>query len=369
MAVMAALRCGVDAGKGAASVLTAPFGWKTLFDVFEPMRPPLLNPVIAVLVFDRISAFHLSVPSLIFGEDRTQLGLPRFDMRVCAMDNRDITMEGGLRLSVPYGLEALDDADIVIVPSWRDVEERPPEAALAALRSTSERGALMVGLCLGSFVLAAAGLLDGRRAATHWAFADQLAALYPAVRVEADPLYIDEGDILTSAGVVAGLDACLHLVRRLYGAEKASRLARRIVIPPHRQGGQAQFIETPISARPEPDRFARVIDEVRARLNEPHKIEDVAQRAAMSARTFTRHFAKATGLGFHEWLIEERLRLAQRLLETTHLSIEEIATRSGFGAAVSLRQRFAAQFGLPPAQYRKSFDGRENDDGRWAIPA
>ncbi len=321
------------------------------------------SSVVAVLVFDNISAFHLSVPSLIFGEDRSALGLPRFDFRVCGMEGRAVRLEGGLSLAVPHGLEGLEGADIVIVPSWHDVEVRPPDAVVEALKRTHQRGALMVGLCLGPFVLAAAGLLDGRRSATHWAYAERLAALYPAVTVEAEPLYIDEGDILTSAGVAAGLDACLHLIRRLYGAELASRLARRIVVPPHRAGGQAQFIETPVPVRQEADRFTRVLDSVRARLDAPHRLEAVAKDAAMSTRSFTRRFLKAKGLSFHDWLTEERLRLAQSLLETTALPVEEIATRTGFGAAVSLRQRFGARFGLPPVQYRRQFHHRREPKG------
>ncbi|RUX49984.1 GlxA family transcriptional regulator, partial [Mesorhizobium sp. M4A.F.Ca.ET.050.02.1.1] len=201
----------------------------------------MADPIVAVIAFDGISPFHLSVPCLVFGTDRTRLGLPRFDFRVCAMEEGPIHTDAGLTIAVPHGLAALDDADIVIIPSWKDLEDPLPAVLVEALGRAHRRGALIVGLCLGTFAIAAAGLLGGRKAATHWAYTDRLQTLHPDIAVDADVLYVDDGDIVTSAGVAAGLDCCLHIVRARYGAEVALRLARHVVLSPHRQGGQAQF--------------------------------------------------------------------------------------------------------------------------------
>jgi transcriptional regulator GlxA family with amidase domain len=214
---------------------------------------------------------------------------------------------------------------------------------------------MLVGLCLGSFVLAAAGVLAGRPAATHWAYAEALADRYPKIAVRADELYVDDGDIITSAGVAAGLDCCLHLLRRLCGAEIAARVARRIVVPPHRQGGQAQFIEKPALPGSEVDRFARVMEEVQRDLTANHTIDALAQRAAMSRRSFTRHFRQRMGTTFLDWLTRQRLGLAQRALETSDRAVDTIALEAGFGSAVSLRQHFRAAFQTSPAEYRRAF--------------
>lgn len=205
----------------------------------------MTDPAVAAIAFDGISPFHLSVPCLVFGADRTELGLPRFDFRVCAIEDGPIRTDAGLTISVPHGLSALDDADIVIVPSWKDLRSSPPAALIDALLGAHERGALIVGLCLGTFAVAATGLLSGRRAATHWAYADQLQELYPDILVEPEVLYIDNGDVVTSAGVAAGLDCCLHVVRARYGAEAALRLARQIVLSPHRQAGRLNSSNVP----------------------------------------------------------------------------------------------------------------------------
>nr|WP_292836077.1 helix-turn-helix domain-containing protein [Mesorhizobium sp.] len=312
-------------------------------------------PVVAVIAFDGISPFHLSVPCLVFGEDRTALGLPRFDFRVCAAEAGAIRTEAGMTLTAPYGLEGSRGADIVIVPSWKDLDRPLPSALHEALCRVHADGALLVGLCLGSFAIAKTGLLDGRRAATHWAYAGHLQALHPDIRVDADALYVDEGDIVTSAGVAAGLDCCLHIVRARYGAEAALRLARRIVAPPHRQGGQAQFIERPITKTPQADQFARAIDAVRSAIGEAHSVDAVAEAAGLTRRTFTRRFQKTFGTSFGDWLAAERVALAQRLLETTDKSIDAVAWEAGFGTATSLRQHFAARLKTAPAQYRREF--------------
>ncbi|MER8956385.1 helix-turn-helix domain-containing protein [Mesorhizobium sp. M0833] len=315
----------------------------------------MTDPAVAAIAFDGISPFHLSVPCLVFGADRTRLGLPRFDFRVCAIEDGPIRTDAGLTISVPHGLSALDDADIVIVPSWKDLGSSPPAALIDALLGAHERGALIVGLCLGTFAVAATGLLSGRRAATHWAYADQLQELYPDILVEPEVLYIDNGDVVTSAGVAAGLDCCLHVVRARYGAEAALRLARQIVLSPHRQGGQAQFIERPIARTGNADRFTQALEAVRKTLGEPHSLDSVAGHAGLTRRTFTRRFQKTIGTSFGDWLTDQRVQLAQRLLEATEKSMDTVAFEAGFGSATSLRQHFAARLRTSPAQYRREF--------------
>jgi len=312
-------------------------------------------PIIAVVAFDGISPFHLSVPCLVFGADRTKLGLPRFDFRVCAMEEGTIRTDAGLSIVVPYGLSAIDDADIVIIPSWKDLEAPLTAPLKQALVRANRRGALIVGLCLGTFAIAAAGLLAGRKATTHWAYTDQLQALHPDVEIDAAVLYIDDGDIITSAGVAAGLDCCLHIVRARYGAEAAQRLARHVVLSPHRQGGQAQFIERPLAPTPNADRFTHVLDQVRATLGEAHSLDSVADAAGLTRRTFTRRFQKTTGTSFGDWLADQRVALAQRLLEATDKSMDIVAFEAGFGSATSLRQHFSARLRTSPAQYRREF--------------
>ncbi|MBG0809731.1 helix-turn-helix domain-containing protein [Methylosinus sp. H3A] len=318
----------------------------------------MADPIVAVVAYDGISLFHLSAPCLIFGEDQTQLGLPRFDFRVCALEDGAMRTDAGLTLTTPHRLSGLDDADIVVVPSWKELDKPPPAALVEALRLSHARGALLVGLCLGAFALAATGVLAGRRATTHWAYADKLRALYPDIAVEPEVLYIDNGDVVTSAGVAAGLDCCLHIVRARYGADAALRLARRIVLSPHRQGGQAQFIERPVAKTPKADRFARALDRVRATLDEPHSLDRVAEAAGLTRRTFTRRFQKTIGASFGEWLVDRRLEEAQRLLESTDDSIDSIAFRTGFGTAASLRRRFAERLEIAPTQYRRAFSKR-----------
>jgi len=325
------------------------------------------DPIIAVLAFDGISPFHLSVPCLVFGTDRTKLGLPRFDFRVCALEDAAIHTDAGLTIAVPHGLSAFDDADIVIIPSWKDLDAPLPAPLLEALTRANRRGALIVGLCLGTFAIAAAGLLAGRRAATHWASTGHLQALYPDIEVDADVLYVDDGDIVTSAGVAAGLDCCLHIVRARYGAEVALRLARHVVASPHRQGGQAQFIERPLAKSPATDRFTQALDTVLAALGDAHSLDSVAAAAGLTRRTFTRRFQKSIGTSFGDWLAEQRVALAQRLLEATEKSMDMVAFEAGFGSATSLRQHFAARLRTSPAQYRREFSRRTGEQAMSAL--
>lgn len=317
--------------------------------------PDMPAPVIAVVAYDHISPFHLAVPGVVFGEARPDA--PAFQLLVCAAEEGPLNTSAGYGIVVHHGLDAVARAEIVIVPSWRDPAERPPQALLDALLAAHRRGAQVVGLCLGSYVLAAAGLLDGRRATTHWAYAADFARRFPAVRVDADVLYIDDSDILTSAGTAAGIDCCLHMLRQRYGSEAANRVARRLVVPPHRQGGQAQFIAQPLPARAQDSRLADLIDWVRANLHLPHSLDSLAAKSLMSRRSFTRHFRLLTGSTVGDWLLAERLALTQRLLETTSQSVDRIAALAGFGSPVSLRHHFRQALGVSPSAWRQTFKG------------
>ncbi|QQC63607.1 helix-turn-helix domain-containing protein [Paraburkholderia ginsengisoli] len=313
--------------------------------------------IVAVVAFDRISPFHLSVPCAVFGEDRSGGGLPDFDFRVCAAETGALTTTAGFSIAVTHGLEALADAHIIIVPSWRDPDEAPPAALLDALRAAHARGAQLVGLCLGAFVLAAARILDERPASTHWAWADNFARRYPRVRLDPDVLYVDDGDVMTSAGTAAGLDCCLHVLRKMCGAQVANYVARRLVVPPHRQGGQAQFVQQPMPPNPRGDRLSGLLDWVSGHLDLPHTLDTLAGRALMSRRTFTRRFRLTTGTTVGAWLLAQRLARAQQLLESSDASVEAIAGIAGFGSAASLRQHFADAFRTSPSAWRREFRG------------
>ncbi len=316
-------------------------------------RPTL--PVVAVVAFDRVSPFHLAVPCVVFGDAHP--GVPPFDLRVCAGEPGTLRTTAGFKVGVVHGLDALRRAELIIVPSWRDPAECPPEPLLKALVKAHRRGARIVGLCLGAYVLAAAGLLEGRAATTHWSCAADFAQRFPNVRVDPDVLYVDEGDIVTSAGTAAGIDCCLHLLRQRHGAAAANSVARRLVVPPHRQGGQAQFIEQPLPTSTRDSRLSIMLDEVRSSLRDPHTLDSLAARAAMSRRSFTRHFRQVTGTTVQQWLLGERLLLAQRLLEASDQSVERIAELTGFGSPVSFRQQFRNAFGVTPTSWRRTFAG------------
>ncbi len=325
--------------------------------------------IVAVVAFEGMSLFHLSVPCLVFGEDRTSLGLPRFEFRVCAFgDGQPLNTVGGAGLVAPFDLTGLKGADIVIVPSWSGSTVAVPEALSTAIAEAHRDGAMVIGLCLGTFVLAAAGLLKGKKATTHWAATAQLAAQYPDIGIEPDVLYVDGGRVVTSAGVAASLDCCLHVVRRLFGAEPAQRLARHIVLPPHRQGGQAQFIETPLPMAPQDAWLTRAVQHVLADAAAAHSLDSVAQAAGLTRRTFTRRFQKQVGTSFSRWLAGHRLSLAQRLLETSGHSVEDVARLSGFGTAVSLRQHFRAELSTTPDTYRREFSLSARPGGHLSVP-
>jgi AraC family transcriptional activator FtrA len=260
-------------------------------------------------------------------------------------------------VDVDGGLELLAEANLIVVPGWRDLEETPRPEIAQALRAAAERGARVVSICSGVFLLAHSGLLDGRRATTHWRYTDKLAQLFPSIRVQPDVLYVDEGHVMTSAGSAAGIDLLLHLVRKDYGPHVANAFARRMVVPPHRDGGQSQFVVQPIAVRTN-DRIASVADWMAGNLGDAITIEALADRAAMSVRTFTRRFRAATGAAPIEWLIRLRVRRAQDLLETSDASIDHIADASGFGAPETLRHHFRKVVGTSPSAWRNSFRGK-----------
>jgi len=278
-----------------------------------------------------------------------------FRLRVCGLEGDTLATSAGFGIRPSHGLDALAGAAIVVLPAWHDDCRPAPPALLDALRRAHAGGACVVALCLGAFPVAEAGLLDGRSATTHWAAAGELARRYPKVKVEPEVLYVDEGDVLSSAGVAAGIDCCLHLLRRLCGADAANAVARRLVVAPHRQGGQAQFIERPLPVSHSDGRLSRVLDWVSRNLAAQHELDALAERAAMSRRNFTRHFRQATGMSFKQWLLEQRLAHARSLLETGDAPIEQVAQQAGFGSALSLRQHFRTALQTSPAAYRKEF--------------
>ncbi|QIP86702.1 helix-turn-helix domain-containing protein [Streptomyces sp. Tu 2975] len=281
--------------------------------------------------------------------------LPRFDFALCTGRPGRVRTDVGLPVMVEHGLDRLAAADLVIALPWADFRTPPAPAVLEALTAAHERGALVAGHCVGAFALAAAGLLDGRRATTHWRFAGLLAERHPDVTVEPDALYIDEGRIATGAGAAAGFDLCLHLLRREYGAATANAIARDLVLPSHRDGGQAQYLATPAPADCDDDRLADVVAWAREHLHEPLPVAELARRALMSRRSFARRFAASTGTTPHAWLLGLRLGRAEELLETTGLPVEEIARLVGFGSAAVLRAQFVRRRGVPPRSYRRSF--------------
>nr|WP_315185155.1 helix-turn-helix domain-containing protein [uncultured Albidiferax sp.] len=310
---------------------------------------------VAVLAFDGVSLFHLSVPGIVFGIEPVPTGLPPYEVRYCTPTPGRVRCDQGVEIEVPGGLDAMVAADIIVVPAWNRPEIAAPVALTDALRQAHARGAYVVGLCLGAFVLGDAGLLDGRRATTHWACRELFAQRFPKTDFHPDVLYVDDGNVITSAGTVAAIDCCLHIVRLRHGADVANRVARLLVTPPHRQGGQAQYIEQPVPALPSERRLPGVLEWARAHLSEPLTLDALADVARMSRRSFTRRFREATGTTVNQWLATERVGRAQALLETTDMPIERLAAEVGFGTALSLRQHFAHQVRTSPSAYRRAF--------------
>jgi len=309
---------------------------------------------VVTLISGVVAPFELAVPCEVFGLDRSDIASPWYRFKVCSPERGPLPTETGFTIQTQHGLEALEGADLVVVPVWYAGVPMTGEV-LDALRAAHAAGARLMSVCTGAFVLAEAGLLDGKRATTHWRHADELARLYPRVKVDPRVLYVDEGDVLTSAGTAAGIDLCLHIVRQDYGAEVANAVARRMVVPPHRDGGQAQFVEAPVPDGPGVDSLAETLGFMLEHLDEPLAIEHLAHRANMSPRTFARRFRTVTGTTPHQWLLGQRILLAQRLLETTDEPVEYVATKSGFGSASALRTHFQRQVATSPLSYRRTF--------------
>ncbi len=309
---------------------------------------------VVAVVTDDVSPFEFAVACEVFGVDRSEdIGAPWYDFVVCAADPSPVRAKTGFTIGTSHGLEALRRADTIVVPASDQAQYNQP--LLAELRRAHERGARIMSVCTGAFALAAAGLLDGRRATTHWMHSAELARRYPEVKVDPGVLYVDDGDVLTSAGTAAGIDLCLHVVRLDYGAEAANIVARRMVVSPHRDGGQAQFVNHPLPDRPPADCFTETLEWVQANLDQSLSVADLASRSAMSPRTFARRFRDSHGATPHQWLLHQRVLLARRLLETTDLSIELVAARCGFGTATNLRQHFQRIVRTTPNAYRRGF--------------
>lgn len=313
---------------------------------------------VVALVGDRVAAFELGIVCQVFGLDRSDDGLPAHDFALCGPTPGPVPTTSGFVVDVPHGLDRVAEADLVTVPAWPTLDAPVDPGVLTALRAAVERGATVLSVCSGAFALAAAGVLAGRHATTHWQFVDRLAAGNPEVTVDRDVLYVVDGPVLTSAGAAAGIDACLHLVRERYGAATANTLARRMVVPSFREGGQAQFVDLPVP--PPPDGLAGLLDWMRLHLAEPLTVPELAARALMSPRTFARRFKDTTGATPHRWLLDQRLQHAEHLLETTDLPVDTVAARAGFGSADTLRHHFATRRRVSPHTYRRSFAGRRN---------
>jgi transcriptional regulator GlxA family with amidase domain len=309
---------------------------------------------VAAIVNQHVGAFSLGVATEFFGYDRSFLGLPKFDFVLASSKPGTIRTPYGLTFTVEHGMEAVVNADLVLALPWDDYDMDPAEEFVEPVRQAYERGAIIVGFCTGTMLLAAAGLLDGKRATTHWRSAVKLAERYPNVKLDADVLYVDEGRVLTGAGGSAGVDVCLYLMRREYGANVATAIARDIVVPPHRDGGQAQYIPRPVPVC-ESDLLQDLIGWAREHIDEPLSVDQLAARTLMSPRSFARHFKEATGTTPHAWLLAQRMQLAEELLETTDLPVDVIARRVGFGTAAALREQFVRRRGVPPSDYRRVF--------------
>ncbi|WP_252199259.1 helix-turn-helix domain-containing protein [Brevibacterium sp. RIT 803] len=318
---------------------------------------------IAIYAFTGITMFHLSVPQMVFNEVARQ-GLAAWETVLFSDDDAPVTTAEGYQITGLSGPDAASGAEVVVVPSWYD-DGRPAGQPLRQLLVDSHhRGASIAGLCLGTFPIADAGLLAGRRAVTHWQGFDQLTARHPDLEIDDSVLYIDYGDVITSAGTASALDACLHMVRTRLGADAANQVARSLVIAPHRDGGQAQYIQRPLPEHADDDPISRVLDWAVDHLDESLPVERLAEVAHMSVRTFIRTFRASTGATPASWVRMRRLDEARRALETTSVSIDQIAVNCGFGSVVTLRQNFAAAFKTTPSEYRRRFEARPVSTGQ-----
>ncbi len=317
---------------------------------------------VAILAYDGMTGFESGLAAEIFGmaelPGRFSAGVAPggYAVKLCS-EQSEIRMLGGAVVRTSYGIEDLASADTVLIPSVRDVEQAPSDALLEAIRAADTRGARLVSICSGAFALAAAGVLDGRTATTHWIYADLLAQRYPSIDVDPAPLYVDNGRVLTSAGCAAGLDLCLHIVRADHGVRVANDIARRLVISPHRAGGQAQYIETPVPEPAVDGRIAAGMAWALEHLDRAITLDELAERSSLSRRSYLRQFARATGTTPIKWLIEQRIQASLALLESSDLGVEQIAARVGFESPVTFRHHFVRQMRTTPREYRGCFSG------------
>jgi AraC family transcriptional regulator, transcriptional activator FtrA len=313
------------------------------------------NHLVVALAYDRLCTFEFGCVTELFALERPELGVDWYRFAVCASEPGPIRAAGGITVAAPYTLKLLDRADTIVIPGWRDADELPPEPLLKKIRAAYRRGARLCSICSGVFVLAASGVLDGKIVTTHWRYADKLQQRYPQLHVQPDALYVDENQIITSAGSAAGLDMLLHLVRRDHGSAVANRVAQRLVVAPHREGGQAQFVPRPMP-QDESGRLAKLMDWVRSHPALPHTLRSLAEWAAMSPRTLQRQFHDATGMAPYQWLVRERVAIARELLEApTPLPMARVAELAGFGSEESLRRHFRRIALTSPGAYRKKF--------------
>ena len=305
----------------------------------------------ALLLYPDINPFHFSVPYMAF---REAAGEGLFDVKIVTPTGKPLNNQI-LQPHIDGGLPLLAECDVIVVPGWKDADTRPDEATVAAFQTACRRGAYLVGLCYGTYALAYAGVLDGKKAATHWMGGEDFRRRFPQVALDIDSIYVEDGNIITSAGTAAALDCCLYIIRKFYGVKAANKAARLLVVPPQREGGQAQFIERPLPQSTKDQRINELLSGLRDTLHLPHSIDSAAVQTAMSRSTFTRHFKKATGMTFLEWLHTERLQQSLDLLEHSSLSIEQIAERCGFQNAVSFRTQFYRYYHVQPNVWRKRF--------------
>lgn len=315
---------------------------------------------VAVLALPDVAMFELGVLCEVFGTDRSEDGFPAYDFTVCTPDGKPVRSRSGFSVAPHGDLSALADAELVAVPAYAAAIEGGAEQpeALEALRAAYDRGATILSVCSGAFALGEAGLLDGRQCTTHWLYAAELAKRFPLADVCPDVLYVEDRNVLTSAGTAAGIDLCLHLVRREHGSAVATKLARRMVVPPHRDGGQSQYVEAPLPRTENAPTLEPLLQWLITHLDQQVTVEELAERAHMAPRTFARRFRAETGVTPHDWVTAQRVLLARRLLEDTDLTVDSVAAKSGFGDAAMLRHHFNRRVGSAPHIYRRTFQGR-----------
>jgi transcriptional regulator GlxA family with amidase domain len=331
---------------------------QSLHAALGPPAPPAPPHRVAVLALHGVIAFELATPSRILESAQAPGGPALYEVRTCTLDGAPVQSSSDFRIAVDHGPELLAEADTVVIPASRELgpilSEGRLSDELAAALALIRPGTRLVSICTGAFVLAAAGLLDGRPATTHWRFTEHFRALFPAVRLDPDVLFVDDGDVLTSGGVAAGVDLCMHIVRRDHGSGVANRVARHCIVPPWREGGQAQYIDLPVPD-PADDGTAPARAWALQRLGDPLSLRELAGHAGMSVRTFTRRFRDETGLSPGQWLIRQRAHQARRLLESSDLTVDRIAREVGFGTAASMRQHLRDTLGVAPSAYRRTF--------------